>query len=202
MRTLWLTAMFIVALSSNHVCAQNKLSDTTPSSVRLKKNEPNVYIKLDRVGRRKPLRTGESDEGIWLRLHNNSKWSLFFPVFNVPDEYGDAGMYYDVEYIPKPETNYDPLSIGQGQSEQSNTAIPSVPSGYQIIHTSSTIELPSGDSILFSIPREHLRNRLHIRIKFNYEWEDSSDVFAGREPIHYVTFNSYQLERSIKQSER
>jgi hypothetical protein len=149
--------------------------------VRIVKNKPSVYLSFERRGRRNPLEMGESSEGIWLRLHNNTKWKIAFPAFDVPDDLGDVGMYYVVERATKGK------SIDQFNEESE------LPVGYSLSDIYSTMWLSSGDSILFSLPQEHLAVGLAIHISFSYEWEDQDDVFAGREPSHHVYFHSSAL---------
>ena len=70
----------------------------SPDKVRLKKDKPTVYITYERTGPRVPLSEGEGERGIWLRLHNNTKWKLVFRVGGVPNQsYGNAVVFYEVE---------------------------------------------------------------------------------------------------------
>jgi hypothetical protein len=139
--------------------------------VRLVNDKPTVYVSFVRSGPRRPLENWESDQGVWLRIHNNTKWNLVFNAGGVPDpSYGDAVMFYRIKRIE-----------GEGD----------VPVGYQR-HVSSVIQLQSGRSLEFSVPREHLVQGLAIDIAFNYEWELNKERTLVREsePRHYVTFES------------
>ena len=44
----------------------------------IENNRPTVYITFEREGKREPIYTSESNQGIWLRLHNNTKWAINF----------------------------------------------------------------------------------------------------------------------------
>ena len=149
-----------------------------PQEVRLVRDKPTVFISFVRTGKRNPLEVGESDQGIWLRIHNNTKWNLVFRAGGVPDSsYGDALLFYQVE--------------------RTDGAEGYVPIGYQS-HVSSVIQLQSGKSFLFSLPREHLAKGLAIQLAYNYDWEltkDSAFVREG-EPRHYVWINSSSIPRS------
>src|SRR5438874_9356315 len=37
---------------------------------------PSVYIRYERQGQRTPVHSGESKEGVWLRLHNNTSGAI------------------------------------------------------------------------------------------------------------------------------
>jgi|ERR1043166_3793842 hypothetical protein len=137
---------------------------------RIKSGLPSVYITLERTGKRKPLEQGESDEGVWLRLHNNTRWPLTLAMNDVPKEYGDAALFYDV------------LSDGKVVTERT-------------CHACSSNQIRPGGSLLFSVPREDLSERGSIRVSFSYAWERAHDVFAGREPQHFVYFYSSKLPR-------
>jgi hypothetical protein len=54
-------------------------------------SNPSVYLSFVRVGKREPLHVSESDKGVWLRLHNNTRWSL------LPNAYGAGGYVFAQE---------------------------------------------------------------------------------------------------------
>lgn len=139
--------------------------------IRLANDKPTVYVSFVRSGPRRPLENWESDQGVWLRVYNNTKWNLIFNAGGVPDpSYGDAVIFYNIKRIE-----------GEG----------AVPIGYQR-HVSSVIQLQSGRSLEFSIPREHVSQGLAIEIAFNYAWELNKEHTTVREsePLHYITFES------------
>ena len=147
-------------------------------NIRLQKDKPTVYMEFVREGHRPALANGESDKGIWLRLHNNTKWSIVMNMHGVPSQdYGDATLIYDV------------LSEGETIIEGS-------------CHVCSVNSLGSGRSLLFSVPAEHLSRAGAIRVKFSYAWEDSNKVTAGQEPEHYVNFYSTQLPKTKPSSKK
>lgn len=160
------------------VCLESALPASRSRSnldMRVVADKPTVFISFVRIGPRKPLEEWESDQGIWLRVHNNTKWSLIFNAAGVPDSsYGDAVLFYRIE---------------RTDGEQGR-----LPIGYQR-HVSSVIQLASGQSLLFSLPREHLAKGLAIQVAYNYEWELTKDRAFIRqgEPRHLVLFDSSQI---------
>lgn len=154
--------------------AQHKPRGTQAES-RIRKDMPTVYIAFERGGSRKPLEQGESNEGVWLRLHNNTRWPIMLEMNGVPPEYGDAALFYDV------------LSEGKLILEGR-------------CHVCSSNRISPGRSLVFSVPREDLAKGKSIRVKFSYGWEDPDDVFAGREPEHYVNFDASKLPVSAQKS--
>jgi hypothetical protein len=93
----------------------------------------------------------------------------------VPKEYGDAALFYDV------------LSEGKVIVERR-------------CHVCSSNQLSPGGSLLFSVPSEDLAERGAIRVNFSYGWEHPDDVFAGREPQHFVYFHSSKLPPQGRQN--
>ena len=142
------------------------------SEARLNKSLPSVYISFVRFGKAGPVKEGESGGRIWLRLHNNTRWSIELKAYGLPDEYGDAGMYYDLmskdEMLPESER----------------------------FHGGSVIPLASGKSLLFSVPREHLSNDRELRIHFSFDWQDRDDISSGREIDNIVSFFASRLPKA------
>ena len=144
-----------------------------PLSARLSKQHPSVYISFVRAAKIASVRTGKIEETVWLRLHNNTRWSIWLHASGVPEEYGDAELYYAVEDAERDERLY----------------------GSTRCHACSIIPLHPGKSILFSLPREDVSADRRIRIEFSYDWEDRDDVTAGREVQHSVFFDGSELDK-------
>lgn len=187
-----ITCLFVVVLfgATANAFSNSRGQIKGQERAKIEKDKPTVYITFEKFGKRSPLETGESDDGIWLRLHNNTPWKILFPAFSVPKELGELGMYYELEELPQGDTSGSgpDFKPATGKMEKA-----SPPRGYSRPHSYSVRELASGASVLFSVPREHLAQKLSLRIQFIYGWEDLDDVFAGRSPQHFVYFHSVDL---------
>lgn len=148
--------------------------------------KPGVFITFERFGKRTPVSEGESDNGIWLRLHNNMRYSIRFCIFGLyekgylpikPEENTQIGLYYDV--------------ILNARADTDNRPLPVVPLGYPLL-SCQEYELKAGRSIVFSAPKEHLAEELSIKIGFSYGWEETGE----NNPTHFVYFNSYNLPQN------
>lgn len=170
----------VLVLASSSLFSQRRGDAEDSARGRLVRNAPSVYISYTRSGTRKQLQTGESERRVWLRLHNNTKWRIVIPVFDVPPEWGELGIFYDIE-----------ANDQQGIAFQKG-----VPKGRPVADVYSTVRLGAGKSVLFSVPTEHLVKGLNLRIRFSYEWENQDDVFAGREASHFVYFRSSTIPQS------
>jgi len=181
MRRLISFFVIFLAATASFVSAQTRKPNKPSSEIRLSVDKPGVYISYERSGKREPLEVGESSEGIWLRLHNNTKWKIIFPAFGAPETHGDVGMFYTLEVV-----------------SQLPDEVVDIPKGYELGHVYSTFELRGGESVLFSVPREHLPKGIVLRVRFSYDWENQDDVFAGREVEHTVSYYAYKLPQLKK----
>jgi hypothetical protein len=161
------------------VFAQDKAGLQRVRSMRILSDKPTVYLSFERVGKRAPLLNGESESGIWLSLHNNTKWAIIVEMSDVPSkEYGDVELYYEV--LSGEKTIIDAKC-----------------------HVCSVNKLSSGRSLVFSLPREYLMdNDRSIRIRFHYEWEQDETGSTSLEPEHYVLFYSSDIPKTRKSSDR
>jgi hypothetical protein len=186
----------IFAFCAGFGFAQNNISNTK-ENIKINQNQPSVFIKFERFGKRKPVGDDESEDKVWLKLHNNTRWSIYFCIFNLYDKHGneasyenavESGINYQVEKV-----NKTLVGAGVGNSttkfpEEDNLAIPR---GMPTIHGCSLYELASGESALFNVEKRELTEKLRIKIKFNYEWETETN----NSPLHYVYFNGLSLPK-------
>lgn len=174
-------SLFVLALFAWPVFlmpAQAQKKGTTSVDVRIVQNRPNVFISYEQVGKREPQDVGDSDEGVWLRFHNNSKWQVGVCMFEVSKENGDMGFNYEVERYENAGSEEVPIA--------------SDPEG-----SCSIGLIKSGKSLVFSLPREHMAEGLAIKVRFRYEWESDTNIIAGggREPLHYAYFYSLDIPK-------
>jgi len=201
--------------------AQRRKTRRVSSDIRILKNYPTVYISFERLGKREPRRTDEGDEGVWLRLHNNTRWRLSLKAYGAPDKAfargneEEVGMFYEVEAAPKPQLVFSdsptlpPLELPSSGTQQPkvNTVETLEIEKYKDCevafgdrcHACSVIELPPGKSLLFSVPREHLCENLMLYVSYNYQWEFDEGRFAGSgEPQHNVYFYGSQIPKGCR----
>src|ERR1044072_6286904 len=123
--------------------------------VRLLKDKPPVYITFERAGERKPLEERESNRGIWLRLHNNTRWSIRIAVFGLPHfvflqkDAKEVGIYYEVEEIDRSGTGTFTRTPDKPTERPKK---PTIPVGYRRGHLAQIVQIPSGNSVVFSVP--------------------------------------------------
>ncbi|HSS22460.1 MAG TPA: hypothetical protein VLL54_20485 [Pyrinomonadaceae bacterium] len=158
--------------------AEPVLERSVSNEIRHEKDKPTVYITFERAGKREPQLNGESDEGIWLRLHNNTRWSIKLDMNDVPSaELGDADLFYEVVADEKVVADLR-------------------------CHACSTDSVRPGQSLLFSVPREYLGKGRAIQISFAYEWEEDDSRSTVGEPQHLVSFDSSKLPLGFLSAQR
>ena len=170
--------------------------------------KPTVHITFVKFGKREPRHSSESSEGVWLRVHNNTKWPLtFFGFGKFVNEREDEIVFYGVEEVIErgdlinrdPPPVVDPPPPGSPpEPEVATKPTTQVPDYKECVRAPddwgidvvSPITVPPGRSMIFSVPREALCRNLIIYIKYNYSWEQSEKY---NEPEHRVYFAGSQL---------
>jgi hypothetical protein len=193
----------VVALNLSTVAlAQLPKNRHANNSIRLQKDKPSVYISFVRFGKRESFRTVDSENGVYLRLHNNTRWTLVLQAYGAGGyvftklDAEEMGMFYGVEEVPT-------LGVQLGTGEPANPALVQKPvkppDPYEncevaLGYWSSTVtivELKPGKSFLFSLPREALCRNLRAYILYQYNWEKDN----GSEPEHRVYFYGSDLPK-------
>ena len=162
-------AVLILSGLSGAVYAQRRVATRTARDVRISKKHPTIYITFERVGKREPHRLNESDSGVWLRLHNNTRWTIDVPAHGLNNlvftdgKGGEVALRYQVAAVPPPRTRVRVIPEPPAK-EKGECKVPTI--GYIDLH--SSIELAPGESTLFSVPREHLCENLYIFVDYSY----------------------------------
>jgi len=126
--------------------------------------KPYVYIKFDHLGTRAPILEGESPKGLWLRLVNNCR----VPVSVLARDTGtrDPGVVINDEVVPS-DIAPAPILIGpEPNSSHRDKAKP--PEGYDF-HVGSRTMIRPGETLLFSVPANHVRPSWFLRVTFTLE---------------------------------
>jgi len=164
--------------------SERMFSQSTTSATKVDKKQPSVYISFDRFETvtSQDKRTGKvrSADLVWLRLHNNLSSDISVCTYD-----GDFTL------TKKPGINYRIESLWDISGTK--------PIPPTILYTFPAIDfcregvIRSGESMPFSVRRDVLVDWSRIRINFQYAWEDSLDVFYGREPEHIVFMESQKI---------
>ena len=164
---------------------------------------PYVYVQFDHVGPRKPLREGEGNVGLWLRIVNNCRVPITVPTFGLTS--GDAGVGVFDEVVPDTlKTSVSADSDGNDLSRGSiSTPAPvnpkdNPPQGYSDEVFSMTRVLP-GKDLLFSVPLNHVSDRWFMRVRFVLDVNKPS---VGTGPYTYLEFFKPQIPHAALANQR
>jgi len=204
--TFWLSTLMV----SGYAQTRDLAREVPPH---LSNTKPTVYLTFERAGNREPVHTSESRLGIWLRLHNNTKWAINFctPGLYLPPRVApryladdrsvlalkegvEISICHGVEQIRRYEWNFGPPKGARNNS----SAKAKRQVGYDTGDVSSSTWLPSGTSVVFSVPAEHLSEDLAIFLRFNYEWEFRDRSYTRDEPEHRVYFRAAELPKKLQ----
>jgi hypothetical protein len=130
----------------------------------------------------------QDEKTIRLRMYNNTIWhisisaeKLYFPT-KKPIIIGNGNKGYAI-----PNDEEVPIHYYIEKDELENIKKIKIPEKKPYYQNGGG-RIVSQDSILFSVPIEHLRKGLKIYVEFNYEWELTESGFMRNEPEHRVYF--------------
>lgn len=87
----------------NAVQVRSKPGDEDYSKFLIDANKPYVYLEVDHIGPRKPLRNDEPNTGIWLRLRNNCRLPIVVLAIGKPGDNAKEGVVLEDEIVPDPQ---------------------------------------------------------------------------------------------------
>jgi len=154
-----------------------KANDLT-KDIRLNQKKPSVFITFERYGERFPTREDENAEGIWLRIHNNSRWKIYLKSYGADNEDDEYQVSYEIQKIPGLEWKTKGIDP---------------PIGYRITNAARVRAIESGKSILFNVPKENLADGLSVLVNFSYEWELLGESAGDNSIKHQAPFWSTDL---------
>jgi hypothetical protein len=210
-----LSTIFVALILALQTSTQPVVSPMTKKDVLVSKEKPTVYLTFEKAGPRSAVYAAESDQGVWLRLHNNTKWAINIAtlstyavgektkLLHLIDGRSVFGLREGVEISPchgvEVVDRYESRKMPDGSVHiNENVNVPDPPVGYNRGgHVSGSAWLSSGHSVIFSVPKEHLAKRLAIFASFRYEWETAERDYGAKEPEHRVYFRAADLPKNI-----
>jgi hypothetical protein len=142
------------------------------------KRRPAVFISYLRSADLEPLKTGYGRRHLLFKITNNTQWPVWLEMNGVPNEYGDAGLFYTIE------------SRDDGKVEIDSRC-----------HVCSVNPLSSGRSVVFSIPADYVRKDARLRIAYSFAWERDNEAIGGSHSTHSVEFYFSYLPESVLPSD-
>jgi len=142
-----------------------------PPKLALNAEKPIVYIEFDHAGLRTPMQEGESAQGLWLRLVNNS---------TIPIVVQANGTSTDPNMTILP----DRIIAVRGRIPKSGAVKQVMPSGYAS-DTGTPLTIEPGKSLLFSVPSNHVSPAWSMQVPFQFSLPA---VKEGVQPVCLAEF--------------
>ena len=148
-------------------------------------SKPYAYIAFDHIGPRTPQGPEEGNIGLWLRIVNNCRIPIVVPASGYPKGDKDPGVVVlDEIELRKPGTSLT-MTLADGKEITSNPQPPKTneqpPKGYaeDNIDVFSAIDIQPGESLLFSVPLNHVSDWWNLYVRASLE-------------VHGTAVNSYE----------
>jgi hypothetical protein len=158
-----------------------------------------VYLMFDHVGDRQPLSRDETSKGLWLRLVNNCRIPIAVAIFDTGTSGPGIGVYDEVVPLA---TKGPTVHFGGLAKNPPELATPSkkehLPRGYSLPDTFSTATVSPGESLVFSVPRNHVGPFWSMQIRFYLNLPEDS---YGSGPYSVVSFDWQDLPEKLRQSD-
>ena len=226
MRLPWSILLLALCVPPSTVRAQQSaLKDATTDFFLIDTSKPYVYLEVDHVGTRRPLRKGEPSTGIWLHLKNNCKLPIVVVALG-GSEAPKGTLILEDEVVPNPQIvgenarmtgivaphgpeemndivrfpNMTEKEVRSAEAMQSGSKEPSErPPGYGIDSGFDALTLtliPPGGQVLFTVPSNHVSETWHLEIPFRFALPNKSRI---RAPYSYVAFYQEDLKDAVAQ---
>jgi hypothetical protein len=201
--------LFVVLISSLSIFSQQPATCSTGKDKRIDAGSPTVFVTFERFGKALDLskqklanvggtsHSKEKGEDIWLRVHNNTCWSIKFSQY---------GMY-----LPKqregenPGDRLDRMGILDDGAETGIFYWVVKPNGARTFvgsDSSDFVTLPPGTSLLLSVQKGELAPDHEILVDFHYDWEFNARGRLMNEPAHQLSLRNYEFEEQVKEAKK
>ena len=124
---------------------------------------PAQYLTFERTGRGKTAYAGESEERVWLRLHNNVTCPIQVRGGR-PHVEPDGSISMDPRDGEEAEIEYEVYDSKRGGD----------PRPWGGTDTYSVGAVRPGFSVVFDVPLSHFRRGMGVAVRFSYSWEHAS----------------------------
>ncbi len=189
MKTLALSLFLCVA----SLCTPAVLSpEPQTQSFLIDPSKDYVYLKFDHMGPRKPLPSDTTSQGLWLRLMDNCRVPIIVAIFDPGT--GDPGVGVFDEVVSAPVGHMAFHFKGEARPKPAAKTKEKPPQGYSIPDTFSTTTIAPGESLLFSVPLNHVGPYWFMEVRFYLDV--GGGYFSGPESI--VSFDWDDIPEGLR----
>ena len=157
--------------------------DSGKNPVVLDTTHPSVYLQYDHEAEQKPEHPGERKVELWLSIHNNTRGAISIRT---------RSLYLGPKVAPLAlMSGTHVLGVRNGVEiaplfsveEDHETGFDRLPLTF-IGDVSAISWIPSGGTVLMSLPKDDLNKWRRVALPFSYEWEPEGDG-VGHEAYFY-----------------
>ncbi|HEX3104415.1 MAG TPA: hypothetical protein VHQ22_08205 [Terriglobales bacterium] len=142
--------------------------------VLLETSYPSVYLRYDHEAEQKPTHPREGKEGVWLRIHNNTRGAICIRT---------QSLYVGKKVVPltllsgkhvlgiRDGIEIAPVYYLEDEHETGFVRLPLTWNG----DMSAVSWVPSGGTVLMNLPKHELVKGRRVALPFCYEWELEGD---------------------------
>jgi hypothetical protein len=209
-RTKFTILILLTLMVSADVAHAQKQVAKQPAQFVIDPGRPFVYLKFERIG---PAQSGDEPiPRMWLRLVNNCDVSILVRAFGVSDghsfdsarigvtrEHPDDEIGLMDYVLPNPQPHATNVFMGaDGDVHKSPPPVADqgdMPRGYDF-DVSASVSIASGQSVLFSIPVNHVSTKWHFEIPFEFDLQREKgprDPIVGGQPRLVLEYGLWDL---------
>lgn len=167
-------------------------------------NRPYVYLLFDHVGKGLKFSDDEPTQRVWLRFVNNCEVGVVLRTFGVPEgsPKDEVGVMHDIVKDPQfwiRGFKAEQPALNAKDAEPKQTV--KMPRGYYFDLASAETILP-GESLLFSVPVNHLSKSWHMEIPFQFDLPPGKgprQQIVGGQPSMMLRYSGWDLPEGIQQ---
>jgi hypothetical protein len=181
MKRALLLVLFYVGVAT----AQSQpIQSSAPQGFLIDPSIPYVYLKLDHVGPRTPLREGEPSTGTWLRIVNNCRIPITFDTVSA----SEPVLFDQVVAVRPPRRVIVSESPEAPLMHKDTLEKKHKPDGYDA-EVYQSVSVGPGESLMFSVPRNHVDPDRCMRIEFQLK----VGKYPAFGPRTYLTFEYWDI---------
>jgi len=171
-------------------------------------NRSYVYLRFDHMGTGVKLSDDEPSKRVWFRFVNNCNVGIVLRTFTLPagSRKDEIGVMLDV-VRDAPQFRIRGVQGVSNSPPPFNTQSPEptretkMPAGYDF-EVGSVESIPSGKSVLFSVPVTHLSKSWHIEIPYEFNvppGKGPRQPIVGGRPRMVLLYSAWDLPEDVQQ---
>lgn len=179
-----------LVLTVPRAAAQTKVTDFLIDT-----SKSYVYLKFDHLGGRKRLGGDEVDQGLWIRFVNNCRIPVILGTFSPGTGDPGIGVYDEIVAVAAKGPVVHLEKSRNGRLRSFTQPAETMPEGYSPPDVFSTSRVLPGESLLFSVPANHVGPSWSLQVRFYF---DVPGAVFGSGPYSLVSFDWVDIPEQLR----